>query len=700
MFLPPSEAGSLVKGLLIVWWLVTAASPAFCQTLPAADAATDSVQAALDQQVDFLLFEAETYIGEKDYGAAVPVLERVLALSPRRVDIWERLARAYQFWVASLPDPPEDVIDRAVQIYRSILDYEPGNRYALEGLRELGGRYAGPVLVSLRDVKAQNAWKDAEAEETRQLRRPEKDRDYTKAVTLYREALRIEPRHPGMFVKLAGLLVRTDPTSEEARKLYTEALRINPADLEALNALSGLEMAAGRYDKAEALLEVALELLEMDPPGTIRPEAAVARRQFGEVLDRLSEKDPTPRRHYYLGRLHLAEGNYSEAVKAIRTAFDADTSQVAYRKYLGIGYFNLDEMNESLGWFQKTLEVDPNDPDALYHIGSMLYDLSHYEPAIQHLKTVVDVPRYRGRASRLLGLALTRIDKHSESAAMYLEQAIKEGATDPQIRCVLGEQYLRAERWDDARGRFQECLEALPAHPAALLGSGLVADHDGNYRKAVSLLEKFLVDHPESPAVLMRLGLSYLKLGKPDSAIVKFRTAIGTDSTLTSVKPAELKPDQVLELGFLILMAGRNYEDGIVIGEHLARTSPDNAGYANNLAMAYADAGKNLDRALELSEVANEKSPDNAGFLDTLGWTYVRLKRYGEAQKTLARAIELELAEEKPEASEIYYHMAVLLSEMNQKEKAIEYLQKTLEDPANPLIEDSARKLLARLQEQ
>lgn len=698
----PRGAHRLLPGLAVIFGLVGSPGHPGANARVAGgwvETIADPGQVEQDRLSDQRLFEAETYLQEGNPVAAIPILEEILADNPSRVDVWKVLARAYQIWVAATPDAPDELVNAAVAAYRTVLEREPGDRMALEGLRVLSARYAAPVEETLKSGSALESWKTAEDEFRRQMERPAEERDFETAIASYRAAVREEPRHPHMYVRLAEAMEESGIHTVEVRGLYSTALRMDPANVTALNALALMEITAGRLEEAEKLLRIAFELNDQEAPETDRPEARVTRERLGRVIDELGERLPTPERHFYLGRIHLAEEDYAEAVKALKTASDLDTTNLSFRKYLAVAWFERGDMNEALGAFQEILQGDPDDPDALFHIGSVLFDLKHFEPAIQHLMPVAEIPRYRARAARLLGLALTRVDEHGQGAVFYLERALRENAGDPTLACVLGEQYLRLQKWDEARVVFDQCLASSPDHPAGLLGSGLVADHEGRYGEAADRLEKFLEGHPDSPAVLMRLGLSYIRLDQPDSAVARFRSAIVSDSAFSEIKVAELSTSQVLELGFLILMAGRNLADGIVVGEFLANGEPDNAGYANNLAMAYADADTNLERALELAKIANRKTRDNAGFLDTLGWTYVRLGRFKDARKTLDRAIELALAEPDTDASEIYYHMAFLLAEMKRTDEAIEYLNKTLARPGNPLIEESARILLERLQQ-
>ncbi len=646
-----------------------------------AAATAQEPESVADDRADILLFEAETYLQEGRYRDAIPVLERLLVENPDRVDARESLVLAYRIWLTTVTDPPPELVRKAIAIYGEMLDLEPRNGPALDGVRMLSDRFNGPALTLLKGRQARASWDTA----TRAF----DEQRFADAVTALRAVIAAEPDVPQVHRKLAEALRRSGASDDEVRMSYARTLNLNSGDVAALSAIAEMDAEMGLVERAEKTLRKAFELDESYGP---------TRVLLGRMEDSLAVSHPHPERFFYLGRLRLADKDYGGAVEYLKQAAELDSTSLDYTKYLGIAYFKQGNINDALGLLQEVREANPEDPDARYYIGSLLFDLRHYGLVVQELTPIASYGRYRGKIARMLGLSLARVQAHPDLAIVYLEQAIREGADDENLPCILGEQYVRVENWDDAERNFRKCLKDVPDHPAALLGLGLAADHAGRHAEAIDWLERFSADHPTAPSVLIRLGLSYLKDGRPDSAVARLRTAVLSDTAFSSLIGPDVRDTDILEIVFLVLMSGKNREDGIVVGEHLAKLTPENASYANNLAMAYADAGVNLDRALALARDANKRVPDNAGFLDTLGWTFARMRRFGEARKTLERAVELAKTEERRDLAEIYYHLGYLHAEMNQKEEAVAYLQMILEDDPNPLIEEAARELLEKLQ--
>ncbi|TPW18012.1 MAG: glycosyl transferase family protein [bacterium] len=544
--------------------------------------------------------------------------------------------------------------------------------------------------------------------------------DFPSAVERLETLLRTNPNDEEALERLAetwqlwGQSGGADPDSlrEASLGLYRRLLEQNPRHARALVNVRRLapdewrrylgRAAAAESSRqdlvAETYLRISFELSDT---------SAIVRERLGKLTRRLAEAAPEPERTFYMGRLDLAEGRPFEAAARFRQCLDADSTMTVFRKYYGIALFEKEEYSEALLWLQPIEESDPSDPDVRYYIGSLLFELRHWQPALEHLLPVAEQHLYRGEAARMVGIALAEAGVHDEVALKYLEQAVSDGSTNPDLPCRIGEHLVQLHRWDEARARFEACREANPKHPAANLGLGLVADEQGRWKESLGHFEDFLATNPKSPAVLIRVGVGWLRLEEPDSAAARFRSAIRADSVFAGMPADSIRNSELFEVIFLVLMASREYRDGIVVGEHLLAQEPANSSYMNNLAMALADAGEELGRGLDLARKANEASPDNPGFQDTLGWVQVRMKKYGEAEATLDGSLALAAKVGLMDVAEIRYHRAVLYASRNERMKAIDELNATIEGmkaaPAaygNPQLRRTAEALLKRLTEE
>ena len=599
-----------------------------------------SGQSLSDQRGDLLLFQAETALRGGDFPDAVGLLQEVLSLEPGRTDALEMLALTYRLWDDSgeAPGAADSLRQASIDLYRELLEANPSHRPALDGIRLLTGHTDRP--------------------------------------------------NPGRAGATATLGPPPDADAAATRAYWDEAVRRDPGSSEAWMGLAVTQEARGDSAAAETSLRIAFEL---------SPENEDARDQLFHLEEALNARQSRVDRLVILGRIAQLDGRAAEALDRLTEAMRTDSSRAEVRKYYGIALYESGHEARALDYLKPIAESDPDDLDARYYIGSLLFRLGHLEEAFERLAPLTEEGTHQAEASRMAGIALMRTTAHHDVALELLERARGLGSRDGSIECLLGEEYVRLRRWADARRSFEACEKNAPGHPAALLGMGLVADQNGDYRQAIQYLETFLGKSEASTAVLMRLGICYLRLGQPDSAFVRLRASLEADSTFARLTPDSVSAQEVFEVSSLILSAGREFPDAIALGEHMVKTWPGEAGYANNLAMAYADGETNLPRALALAEDANRRSPDNAGYLDTLGWVQVRMKQWTDAGKTLNRALELAAGQPPRDLSEIYYHRGLMYAGMDQRDKAIPDLKRAAEETQNPWIRHSAERKLEEL---
>lgn len=111
---------------------------------------------------------------------------------------------------------------------------------------------------------------------------------------------------------------------------------------------------------------------------------------------------------------------------------------------------------------------------------------------------------------------------------------------------------------------------------------------------------------------------------------------------------------------------------------------PDNAMAINNYAYFLCLQG-DLQLAEKLASSALYLAPDNPSILDTYAWVLFKLKKYDDAAKYQASAIEH--TPEGDETEELYHHYGDILFMAGKPEEAVEYWQKALDlAPDNELL--------------
>ncbi len=670
---------SIMKSLLLVpiasLCLTGAAVPARAQgtTVPlevrGSDAPADS------DAVDLLIFQGEIYLEQGDLMNAAAAFTQVTAYAPDRVEGHLYLGRALT--TALMQGQIKDTRGAAAEAmnqYRWVLDRDPSNTEALRGVELLSQQYFDGVALPLRTDAGREAWLAGQTA----LRK----NDLEGAIREFTKAAGAEPKVGEVHQALADAL-RQAGRNRDALAEYEKALALNPRDARAHAGSGAVLEAQGDPDAALVHYRRAFSLdddLELAYDGIVRILGARKPASLdGEDLS-------------LLGRASLAAGRYPEAARLLETVAAADSSR-RNLKALGVALFFTKDDAGATRILGDLAGRDPTDPEVLYYLAASLLRQNRVEEGRKYLEDALQLNEDDPSALRLLGLSLAEEPGEEEAAIALLRRADQLGAQVDDLPCILAPMEMRLNRADEARRDYEACLAEHPDDPRPLLGLGILADDAGRRGEAIMRLEQYLQKAEPDPAVLFRLGVAYLRVGRDDMGFSTLRR-IPVDSTLTPSGSDSLSDTELLEMAGFFLSSLRRYDDAIFVGEMLLGRDPESAIYNNNLAMSYADADREPDRALELAEKANRLQPDDAGYLDTLGWTQVRVKKYAEAEKTFLRSLRLAHETKRTDLSEIYYHLGYLYRLMDRHTEATDYLTRALEDPPTPQLRAEIERLL------
>ncbi len=206
-------------------------------------------------------------------------------------------------------------LDKAAAIVSELRKLEPTNEALLYTAYRIYSDLANESLLSLSVVDPNSArMQQAMAHELA------KRGNAAEAIEHYRAALKIDPKLPGLHFELADMLrtLSTAESREEAENEYKAALEVNPFDEQAECRLGDIAFqsadfneALGRYTRAvklqpgdpEANMGLAKVLIAMDQPQKAEP-----------LLDHAIQLDPTSAvAHFRLSTVYRQEGRTVEA---------------------------------------------------------------------------------------------------------------------------------------------------------------------------------------------------------------------------------------------------------------------------------------------------------------------------------------------------------------------------------------------------
>jgi tetratricopeptide (TPR) repeat protein len=626
--------------------------------------------------IDLMIFDGEVYLEQGDYLRAVALFTKVTTYAPDRAYGHLLLGRALT--TALVNNKVQDVqgaVAEAVRQYRWVLNRDPGNREAHEGLAILSKSFYQGMDVPLTTDRGRKSW----AAGQRALAKG----NFEAAAKAFQDAARAEPKVLDVQRAL-GEALRRAGKNDDAVSAFERALVIAPGDVASHGGLGQALEAEG--DTAAALVHYRRAFTLDDH---YRPAVEGIVRILGARERSLLSTDELALR----GRAELAAGSYDAAFRDLEDA-TADDPILVNRKALGICQFFRKKDTEATILLTGAYQEDPTDSETLYYLAATLIRQGRIEDGQEYLRKALIQNGEDASALRLLGLTLSEQPGSEKQAIELLQRAEKLGAGMDDLPCILAPMELRLGRSEEARRDYETCLAQNPDNAQAVLGLGLIADDAGRRGEAIMHFERYLRMADPDPGVLFRLGVAYLRVGKDEDAFTTLRRITEIDTTLAPADSGRVTDRELLEMTSFFLASMRRLDDAIFVGEMLLSKDPESAVYNNNLAMSYADADQKPQRAYELAEKANRLSPDNPGYLDTLGWAQVRLKKYEDAEKTLLKSIQLAHEAGRDDLSEIYYHLGYLYRLMDRHDEATEYLTRALQKPPTPMLQSEIQRLL------
>lgn len=190
-------------------------------------------------------------------------------------------------------------------------------------------------------------------------------------------------------------------------------------------------------------------------------------------------------------------------------------------------------------------------------------------------------------------------------------------------------EFLVAKQFGPAEDRALAALKAYPKLAGAQRILGLVYIQQGNFDRAISVLEAALRNEPFNPEALTNLAFAYLQTRNTDLALELIETC------------RRLHPDYqpaLLQEGIMLLSLPPS-ERAITVLREAVAAFPNMPGPRNNLAIALARMG-DREAAREQLQVVLEMEADNVSALFNMGAFYAQETNAPAAVPWLRRAMQ------------------------------------------------------------
>jgi tetratricopeptide (TPR) repeat protein len=249
--------------------------------------------------------------------------------------------------------------------------------------------------------------------------------ELTLAKNIYKAVLQTGERTPEALFGI-GQCLESEGKLPEARKNYEESIAYLPT-LESYRRLGLLLMRMDKNQEAAEVLTRALNIKEMPTEMRVDLEKACgnswlkigrfedAERHFRRALELIPHQQSHEIRGN-LGALYLRQGRTSEAKRTFQEILS--TNQRSAKAYIGLASCYLADGEKRLAHdcFAQALQIDLNNPTALFHLVKCAYEIKSYATAARIVEEYMQVaPVNTSLMYSLAGLQF-HLGRRSESA--------------------------------------------------------------------------------------------------------------------------------------------------------------------------------------------------------------------------------------------------------------------------------------------
>jgi len=332
---------------------------------------------------------------------------------------------------------------------------------------------------------------------------------------------------------------------------------------------------------------------------------------------------------------------------------------------IGLEHHRAGRFSEAESFYQRVLELDPGNPDALHFLGVIAHQAGKSELAVELIGAALAIVPDRAEALSNRGLALQELDRHAEA----LDSFDKALLAKPEFAEALfnrGNALKALARPDEAMASYDRALAINPDYAEALFNRGNCLQEAGRRDEALADYDRVVSIRPDFAAALSHRGRLLKEQGRLDEALASYKSALS------------IAPDFVEALSNcgIVLQMLRRYEEALTCHDRVLSIEPDSAEALSNRGNAMHELGR-YQEALASYDKALSIEPQNAEALYNRGLALHGLNRSGEALASYDLALSI-----KPGYADASINRGNVLKDQGRLEEALASYRRAFElDP-------------------
>ena len=501
-------------------------------------------------------------------GATAPQGKQLVAPTLELSADAQRRAEAHAHYAAATSIELNEGMEAALDEYRQALELDPHNVALASRLANFYlARKESAKAVAMLETTAKANPNIADAWFWLGMAQRLNDQP-AKAVTAFRQTLKVEPANLGATHALVELFLEQNQMAEAAStldaafrqrsddprrwawlgRIYTDALKQKPSFSRHIPP----EAAQQCYEKARALArndpEILLLLAEAYADHGNYVKAA---ETYEQVLALRPAEDQLRER---LALNWIRADQKDKAVKVLGDIIRREPLRYKIYNYLGELYEDLDQDDQAVAQYQQSLVINQNQLEPYLRLAVIGLKQKKYDDALRTLATAQEKFPLAYQIPYFAGLVHSEKKEYAPAVESFAtaqsiaEQPSQEPKPDSAFYFYFGAACERTGDLDRAATMFRKSIELDPNDHAALNYLGYMWAEKGTHLdEALGLIQKALDLEPDDGAYLDSLGWVLFKLGRADEALKPLRRAAELEKNDATV--LDHLADVLLKLG-------------------------------------------------------------------------------------------------------------------------------------------------------
>ena len=229
---------------------------------------------------------------------------------------------------------------------------------------------------------------------------------------------------------------------------------------------------------------------------------------------------------YLLGYVRFRQDQPKESLVLFARAAKLKEPQAGDLKIAALDYVLLDDYASAARYLEQSLQMNPKDFEARYHLGRVRYQQNKFDEAIAAFEAVLQEDPRNEKAEDNLGLCLEAKNQNQAAIAAYrkaieLDSASALHSEQPYLN--LGKLLTTLNQPSDAAPLLARAVEIQPTSSAAHYELGRAEFALEHFDDARGQLEDAVRIEPGNSSSHYLLGRTYARLGKSREAAEQFK---------------------------------------------------------------------------------------------------------------------------------------------------------------------------------